>query len=139
MQSVIQAVQDGNTDELAELLDFDGPARDEAEAFLASLPADLQEDYRSPERLVAHVMAAKTHANYAATKVVADTALGADDHTLRLALYRADGQFRTATFQLHRASDDWRLRVPTRVIEGYRALVTGYIPSAAAETADVSP
>ncbi len=37
------------------------------------------------------------------------------------------GISRSPTFQMHRAADGWRLRVPARVIEGYRTLVTGVV------------
>jgi len=127
LQSVVRAVADGEAEELAALIDLDEAARAEAEALLAELPGDVRAEYASVEHLVASVMVAKTDGHLADARVDAIMPLNSDESTARTTLVRAGGGTRTATFRLRQTTDGWRLRVPLRVIEGYRALVTGVV------------
>jgi hypothetical protein len=131
LQSVIRAVADGEAGELVALIDFDEAARAEANALLAELPADVRAEYVSVEHLVASVMGAKTDARLSDVRVDAITPLSGDESLVRTTLVRDNGTLRPATFRLRRNADGWRLRVPVRVIEGYRALVTGVVRSPA--------
>lgn len=128
MQSVIHAIASGEADLLGGLIEFDTSARIEADAFLAELPPDLQEQFTDSTQLVAQVMAAKTNLNLSTATTERLEFASPDDATLRLRLNHAVMPSRTATFRLHRDSGGWRLRVPVEVIEGYRAYVTGLIP-----------
>ena len=126
VECVIRAVADGEADELAALIDFDVAARTEAENFLASLPPDLRTQYRSPEQLVAQIMAAKT-GTLASTSGDPPVFRGSDEASMRLNLQYSSGQTRTSTLQFHRDVAGWKLRIPAQVIEGYRARVTGVV------------
>lgn len=125
IQAVIRAVRDGEVAELATLLEFDDAANDEAGMFFASLPEDLRAGLGSPRLLVAQVMTAKTGMDYASTTVDPPAFSGPEDASVRLRMLRRDGASRQATLHLHRSPQGWSLRVPAKVIEGYRALVTG--------------
>ncbi len=129
LQSVIQSVTDGEADELAGVIDFDAAAQAEADAFFASLPEDVRTQFDSSARLVAHVMTAKTPRDIASTRVTKLDEAAADRATLHVQLTRTNGTDRSATFVFHRTADGWRLRVPAKVIEGYRALVTDFVPA----------
>lgn len=134
INSTILALNYGEPEELAGLIDFDPVARAEAENFFASLPPDLRTQFRSPEQLVAHVMTAKTSTVLGAS---GDPPVfyGPDDASLRLNLQFPHDISRTATLQFHRDGEGWRLRVPAKVIEGYRARVMGSVPVAATSPA----
>ncbi len=125
IQSVIRAIAGGEAAELADLISFDPEAQDEADGFFASLPEDLQTQFGSPQALVAHIMAAKTRVIDSMPAVDALARNGPDHASLRVRWSRDNGAPRTANFELERAGDGWALRVPAKVIEGYRALVTG--------------
>jgi hypothetical protein len=126
VQSMIRALADGEAGEIAGLLYFDPPARTEAENFFASLPPDLRTEYGSPEQLVAHVMVAKTSV-VTSTSSEPTLFLGSDDASMRLNIQYASGQARISTLRFHRDAEGWKLQVPAKVIEGYRARVTGVI------------
>lgn len=126
IHSTIAAVNHGEAEDLAELIDFDPAARAEAENFFASLPPDLRAQFGSPAQLVAHVMAAKT-STFLGASGESPVFLGPDDATMRMTLQFPWNITRTATLQFHRDDAGWKLRVPATVIEGYRARVTGVV------------
>ena len=118
LETGLWASVNGDIDTLTGLLLFDAEARNEASALFARLPAALQQEFVSPERLVA-VLAAK------------DVPLGSAailnqypaEHETKVAvqIFDADNQHRMALLSLRPDEGGWRFVVPANAVKRYAA------------------
>jgi hypothetical protein len=127
-ESVLWAASGGDVEHLAELLGFAQNVRGQADAFFAQLPAASQEEFGSPERVVATLLAGGFPKDAAYLTVLQDHASDQDAYAL-VTVGHSDGQPRTNVYQFHRDADGWRLMVPASVLSGYQSILVGDAPS----------
>ena len=124
LMSVLWAASHGDVDRLADLLEFSGATRVEAEAFFAQLPLAAQQEYGSPERVVATLLAGNfpkdaTEATYNGGGGNAESAYAS------LSIDHSAGETRTNVYALELTASGWRLQVPSAVLAGYERILQG--------------
>jgi len=124
IESVVWAASRGDVEHLAELLGFAPDVRPLAEAMFAQLPAASREEYGSPEKVVATLMAGSFPKD-AASLTLFDGRTWGQDATVSMTVGHADGRSRTNTYLFHRSEDGWQLMVPASVLAGYAKTLTG--------------
>jgi hypothetical protein len=124
-ESLLAHAAAGDSSALADALAFDVGAQREAEAFFASMPADLREAYHTPAALVAAVMCGKIPGDIVDWEPVHTSTDLDGETTLRVKLLQARLPPRETSFRLVLEQGEHRLLVPAPVIEGYRYAVTG--------------
>ncbi|MDB6115900.1 MAG: hypothetical protein JWQ83_2087 [Lacunisphaera sp.] len=115
-ETTLWAAVHGNIDSLAELLTFDAEARTEAAATFDRLPAAVQNELGTPERLIALLTAMDVPLGRASITGQAPTPTGMKVSTQ---LIDAEGKSKLSNFTLQSDNDRWRLQVPAAVIKKY--------------------
>lgn len=127
-QTEAWAIQRGDVDTAASLLTFAPEERAKMEALVAALPDNLREQYGTPERLMAMVMAGLPRP-IAAVQVLDEMEQGPDDYVQHIQLKYSDGRVRTDELLFHRDADGWRRVVsPATVDRVITALKNGPPP-----------
>jgi hypothetical protein len=117
-ETTLWAAVHGNIDSLAELLTFDAEARAGATATFDHLPAAVQNELGTPERLIALLTALDVPLGRASISGQTPTPAGMNVTTR---LIDAEGRAKTAVFTLQTDGDRWRLLVPASVVQRYDA------------------
>ena len=132
-QTEAWAVQHGDVDTAASLLTFAPEERAKLEAVIAALPENLREQYGTPERLMAMVMAG-TPRPIAGVQILQEKEQGPDDYVQQVQLKYADGRTRDDELTFHRDADGWKRVVsPASVDRVITALKNGPLPRATAK------
>ncbi|HWA09395.1 MAG TPA: sigma-70 family RNA polymerase sigma factor [Opitutaceae bacterium] len=132
-QTEAWAVQHGDVETAASLITFNPAERAKMEAVVAALPDNLREQYGTPEKLMAMVMAG-TPRPIAAVQVLDEKEQGPDDYVQHIELKYADGRTRTDELTFHRDADGWKRVVsPATVDRVITALKNGPPPRAAGQ------
>jgi hypothetical protein len=127
-QTEAWAVQHGDVDTAASLLTFAPEERAKLEAVIAALPENLREQYGTPERLMAMVMAG-TPRPIAGVQILEEKEQGSDDFVQQIQLKYADGRTRSDELTFHRDAEGWKRVVsPATVDRVIAALKNGPIP-----------
>ena len=121
----------GDIDTLTGLLLFDAEARNEAGALFGRLPAALQQEFVSPERLVA-VLAAKDVPLGSAT--ILNQYPAANETKVAAQIFDAEGQHRMALLSLRSDETGWRFVVPANAVKRYATWLRA--PAAATATGE---
>lgn len=126
LETALWAAANGDIDTLTGLLVFDAEARNEATALFAQLPANLRQEFVSPERLVA-VLAAK------------DVPLGSaallnqhptpTETKLSVQVLDAEGKHKLALLSVRPDDGGWRFVVPTNAVKRYGAWLRAPVPA----------
>jgi hypothetical protein len=116
LETALWASANGDIDTLSNLMVFDPEARHEAVTLFTELPANLRQEFVSPERLVA-VLAAK------------DVPLGSaailnqwptpNETKLSVQIFDAEGKHRKALLTARSDDAGWRFVVPTNAVKRY--------------------
>jgi hypothetical protein len=128
LKSVLWAASHADVDALAGLIGFSPEVRKVAEALYAQLPADSKQEYASPERVVATLIAGNFPKDASAMSLENEKNFAAATVVV-MRLDRSDGTSRTNWFLLQPAQDGWRLMVPPSVMADYQRILTGGAPS----------
>lgn len=123
LKSVLWAASHADVETLASLLGFSPEVRKRAEALYAQLPTDSQQEYGSPERVVATLLAGCFPKDASAMSLLNETNFTAAT-VVEMRLDRSDGASRTNHFLLQPAQDGWRLMVPSSVMADYQRILT---------------
>jgi hypothetical protein len=131
LETALWAAANGDIDTLTSMLVFDAEAHDEATALFTQLPANLRQEFGSPERLVA-VLAAK------------DVPLGSaallhqyptpTETKLSVQVFDADGKLKMALLSVRPDDAGWRFVVPANAVKRYAAWL--HAPLAPVKAAD---
>lgn len=127
LETALWASVNGDIDTLTGLLLFDAEARNEAAALFARLPAALQQEFVSPERLVA-VLAAKDVPLGSAA--ILNQYLVEQEARVTVQIFDADNKHRMALLSLRSDETGWRFVVPANAVKRYAAWLRA--PAAAA-------
>lgn len=117
LETAFWAATGGDIDTLVGILALEGDARTAAEQILASLPASVRSEYRTPEHLVALLTAKDIPLTG-----IQITPPRKDDPAGTRVLARvpaADGKSRTVAVSLRQYGSDWKLVVPRSAVEKY--------------------
>lgn len=124
-ETVQWAIDTGEVDALEASITLDEAARGTAASLFASLDAASQAEFRTPEHLVAAIMAAKSRSDLTGAEVLEQST--SDDGTCALRL-RIAGTYlapREISLRFEASPNGWRLRVPAKIITSYRNLLFG--------------
>ena len=118
LETGLWASVNGDIDTLTGLLLFDPEARNEAGALFARLPAALQQEFVSPERLVA-VLAAKDVPLGSAA--ILNQYPAEKETKVAVQIFDADNKHRMALLSLRPDEGGWRFVVPANAVKRYAA------------------
>jgi hypothetical protein len=133
LESVLWAASHGDIEHLAELLGFTDEARTKADAIYSQLPEASKQEYASPERVVATLLAGSFPKSATAMTIVGDET-GEQEADVSMRVDHSSGGPRTNTFSLRRMEDGWQLLVPASVITGFERSLMGDVRQTAADT-----
>lgn len=125
IESVLWAASRGDVESLAGLLGFAPELRPRAEALFAQLPPASQQEYGTPEKVVATLLAGSFPKDPQAAQILVDHQFGDRDAAIAMTVSHSDGRSRTNQFQFHKASDGWKLLIPANIMEDYAKTLQG--------------
>lgn len=117
LQTTLWAAAHGDIEALADILAFDADTRRQATDTFDRLPAVLQNELGTPERMIALLTASDVPLGRAS--ILAQYPGAADTTRLSVQLTDAGGQATTTMFSLQADADQWRLKVPPSVVKKY--------------------
>ena len=115
-ETALWAAATGDLDVLAGLLAFDGEAKKQATEAFDRLPAAMQDELGTPEKLIALLTAVDVPLGRASILGEVSTPAGT---RVSSQLIDAEGKSKVALFTLQSEGDSWRLRVPAGVVAKY--------------------
>lgn len=118
VETVMWSALGGEVDVLADTLGFTPSARTKADAWFAGLSPQVREQYGSPEKVIA-LMIAKDAANVGGMEVLAQQELTPDNVGVRIRVANDQGQTKDQTYLLNRGTDGWRLMMTDSVVEKF--------------------
>ncbi|MBE2213074.1 MAG: hypothetical protein IAE82_04315 [Opitutaceae bacterium] len=124
-QTVQWAIHEADLDALVNLLAFDDEAFAAAVDFFDRLDPESREEFGSPQRLIAAAVAAKSRTGIERADLVATTTSPEGPVSARLRVSGSQVKAREITLHFEPSADGWRLRVPAKVVTGYRNLLLG--------------
>lgn len=116
LETGLWASVNGDIDTLTGLLLFDAEARDEAGALFARLPTALQQEFVSPERLVAVLTAKDVPLGSAA---ILNQYVAGNETKVAVQIFDADNKHRMALLSLRSDEGGWRFVVPANAVKRY--------------------
>jgi hypothetical protein len=125
IESVLWAASHGDVERLAPLLGFSPEIRPDADAMFARLPEASQQEYGSPEKVVATLLAGSFPGNANSMKLFDEAQFGDQDAAIPITVSHSDGTSRTNVFRFHKAADGWQLLVPASVMQSYASTLLG--------------
>jgi hypothetical protein len=124
LQTALWAAAGGDLDALTDTLSFDAAAGDQAAATFERLPAAVQNEVGTPERLMALLTAVEVPLGNA-TIIGQSATLNGSDIKVTARLTDVDGKPRVVVFDLQNDTNRWRLQVPAGVVQKYSAWLLG--------------
>jgi hypothetical protein len=124
IESVLWAASRGDVDHLANLIGFSPGVREQADAMFSRLPTASQQEYGSPEKVVATLLAGSFPKDASAVTILVDNQWD-QDAALAMSVEHSNGHERTNQFTFHHAPDGWQLMVPASVMAGYDKILQG--------------
>jgi hypothetical protein len=117
-ETALWASAGGDVDALTGLISLDAGARTKAQEIFARLPASLQQEMVTPERLVALLTARDVPLGSAQILGQYETPL---ETKLSAQLLDPEGNSKEVLFSLRQENEHWRLVVPGSAVEKYAA------------------
>lgn len=108
----------GDVEKLASLLSFDAEAQTNAEAIFANLPASMQQELATPQRLIALLVAKDVPLGSARIWAQYGTPT---DAKITAQLLDAEGKSKSVQLSLRSEADKWRFVVSGKIVERYAA------------------
>lgn len=123
-ETVFWAAVGGDVETLANTLTFTDSARLKADAWFAGLSESTRQQYGSPEKVLA-LMIAREAEGVSGMQVLGQKEMGQGDVGLRLRFANADGKTKDQNFLLRQGGDGWRMVLPDSVVEKYAGQLSG--------------
>jgi len=115
---MLWAASSGDVDQLTSVIALDPAGRAKVEELLVALPASTRQEYGSPEKLVALLLAHDAPVLRAVQVVGDDPGPGEDNlEQLEVRVLTADGDSKKFGFHFRRFDDGWRAYLPPDFIE----------------------
>lgn len=126
LETALWAAANGDIDTLTGLLVFDAEAHNEATALFSQLPANLRQEFVSPERLIAVLTAKDVPLGSAALLKEYPTAT---ETRLSVQLFDAEGKHKMALLSVRPDDAGWRFVVPANAVKRYAAWLRAPTPA----------
>lgn len=123
-ETALWAAVAGDVDALAGALTFTASSRAKADAWFAGLSDATKQQYGSPEKVIA-LMIARDAATLSGMQVIGQKELGPDDVGLRVRIAGSDGKTKDDSFFMHRAADGWKMLLPDTTVEKFARQLAG--------------
>ncbi|HTZ19906.1 MAG TPA: sigma-70 family RNA polymerase sigma factor [Opitutaceae bacterium] len=121
-QTMVWAMQRGDTKTVASVIDFEPPERAKLEAFIATLPEKVRTDYGTPEELIAMVMSGSPRP-IVGVQLLSQTQPDADTEIHSVQLQYQSGEVRQDEIKFRRDADGWKQVVSPALVDR----VIGYL------------
>jgi hypothetical protein len=123
-ETLLWAAAGGDVDLLADSIVFTPTARAKADAWFAGLSANTRQQYGTPEKVIA-LMVAKDAAGFGGMQVLGQRELAPDAVGLRLRFASSEGKTKDDNFLMHRSADGWRLVLPDAALDRFARQLGG--------------
>lgn len=123
-ETVFWAAVGGDVETLASALTFTDSARAKADAWFAGLSEGTRQQYGSPEKVLA-LMIARDAEGVSGMQVIGQKQIASGDVGLRLRFANADGKTKDETFLMRQSGDGWRMVLPDGAVEKYAGQLSG--------------
>jgi hypothetical protein len=117
-QTALWAAVSGDVDALAGTLMFTPTARAEADEWFAGMTAGAQQQYGSPEKVIA-LMIAKDAEALSGMQVLGQKEISPDNVGVRVRIAGADGRTKDDTLFMHRSAGGWKMVLPDATVEKF--------------------
>ena len=122
-ETALWAGAGGNVESLAGLLFFDADSQARAKTIFAKLPATMQQELATPERLIALLVARDVPLGSAEILTQITPVDPAADTKLHVKLTDPEGKSKEAYLSLQRQDGAWHFVVPPKAVERYATLL----------------
>jgi hypothetical protein len=122
-ETALWAAVGGDVDTLANSFAFTPSSRAKADAWFASLSDTVRQQYGSPEKVIA-LMVARDAASLSGMQVLGKKDVSTDDVGLRIR-FEAEGRTKDDTFLMRRSGDGWRMLLPDQAVESFAKKLSG--------------
>lgn len=123
-ETVLWAAVGGDVETLAGALTFTDSARAKADAWFAGLSESTRQQYGSPEKVLA-LMIARDAESVSGMQVIGRQQIASGDVGLRLRFANAEGKTKDETFLMRQSGDGWRIVLPDGAVEKYAGQLAG--------------
>ena len=123
-ETVLWAALAGDVDTLAGALTMSPEVRAKAEAWLAGMGEGARQQYGTPEKVLA-LLIAKDAATLSGMQVLGQKELGPDETGVRVRFASADGKLKENDFRMLRFGDGWRVALPDAAVEKLAKQLSG--------------
>ena len=117
-ETALWAAVGGDVDTLSNTMVFTPSAREKADAWFASLSDATRQQYGSPEKVIA-LMIAKDAASLAGMQVVGQKEIAPDNVGVRVRFATSDGKTKDDSLLMRRVADGWRMVLNDAVVEKF--------------------
>ena len=115
-QTMLWALQRGDVKNAASVLAFEPAERAKLEAFIATLPEKIRQDYGTPEQMIAFVMSGSPKP-IAGVQLLSKTQPDADTEVHRVQVQYKSGEIRQDDITFHRGDDGWKQVVSAPTVD----------------------
>lgn len=123
-QTVLWAAVGGDVETLASAFVFTPTAREKANAWFAGLSENTRQQYGSPEKVIA-LMIAKDAAGLSGMQVLGQKEIAPDNVGVRVRFGSVDGKTKDDNLVMQRSSDGWRMVLPDNAVEKFARQLSG--------------
>jgi len=123
-ETVLWAAAGGDVDTLSNALTFTPTAREKADAWFASLSEGTRQQYGSPEKVIA-LMIAKDAANLSGMQVLGQKDIATDHVGVRVRFAAGEGKVKDDNLVMRRADDGWRMLLSDVVVDKFARQLGG--------------
>ncbi len=123
-ETALWAAVGGDVEMLASTLMFTESARAKADAWFAGLSDGTRQQYGSPEKVIA-LMIARDAAGLSGMQILGEKEVTPNDVGVRLRFASVDGKTKDDTLLMHRATDGWRMLIPDNALEKFARQIGG--------------
>jgi hypothetical protein len=123
-ESLLWAAVGGDVDSLSQALVFTPTAREKADAWFAGLSENTRQQYGSPEKVIA-LMIARDAAGLSGMQVIGQKEISPDNVGVRVRFASTDGNTKDDNILMRRVSDGWRMVLPDTAVEKFARQLSG--------------
>ena len=123
-ETILWAAVGGEVDTLAQALTFTASAREKADTWFAGLSENTRQQYGSPEKVIA-LMIARDAAALTGMQVLGQKEVSVDDVGMRVRFASDQGKVKDESFLMHRSADGWRMVLPDSTVEKFARQLGG--------------
>lgn len=124
IQTALWAAVGGDVETLAKSVVLTPTAQQKAEAWFAGLSEATRQQYGTPERVIA-LMIARDAAGLSGVQVIGQKEIAPDNVGVRLRFGSVDGKTKDDSVLMRKVSDGWRMVIPDNAVEKFARQLAG--------------